>query len=247
MIVNLLGNAVKFTDQGEVVLQVEAGPLPGDAFELRFAIRDTGIGVPKEKQELIFESFAQADTSSKRKYGGTGLGLTISSRLVTMMGGRIWLESEAGQGSTFHFTVRCESLPKMPEKVEGIGSNNLVGIPVLVVDDNPTNRRILERTLYQWGMKPTLVASGWAALVELRRAKEMGQVPPLVLLDAQMPHLDGFSTAAKIKQDKDLASSTIMMLTSGGQRGDAVRKPSLNCESCWRRTMRSTGSWPSGC
>jgi two-component system sensor histidine kinase/response regulator len=223
VIVNLLGNAIKFTDQGEVVLQVESTPMPGDAFELHFAIRDTGIGVPKEKQELIFESFAQADTSSKRKYGGTGLGLTISSRLVAMMGGRIWLESEAGQGSTFHFTVRCEALPKMPERVEGNESNNLVGIPVLVVDDNPTNRRILERTLYQWGMKPILVASGWAALAELRRAKEASQVPPLILLDAQMPHLDGFSTAAKIKLDKDLASSTIMMLTSGGQRGDADR------------------------
>ena len=223
VIVNLLGNAIKFTDQGEVVLQVEGKSMQGDAVELHFAIRDTGIGVPKEKQELIFESFAQADTSSKRKYGGTGLGLTISSRLVTMMGGRIWLESEAGQGSTFHFTVRCESLSKMPAKIEGNGSANLVGIPVLVVDDNPTNRRILERTLYQWGMKPTLVESGWAALAELRRAKESGQVPPLVLLDAQMPHLDGFSTAAKIKQDKGLASSTIMMLTSGGERGDADR------------------------
>ncbi len=221
VIVNLLGNAIKFTDQGEVVLQVDGKTMEGDTVELHFAIRDTGIGVPKEKQELIFESFAQADTSSKRKYGGTGLGLTISSRLVTMMGGKIWVESEAGQGSTFHFTMRCESLPKMPEKIEGNASLNLVGIPVLVVDDNPTNRRILERTLCQWGMKPTLVASGWAALAELRRAKEIGQVPPLVLLDAQMPHLDGFSTAAKIKQDKGIASLTIMMLTSGGQRGDA--------------------------
>jgi two-component system, sensor histidine kinase and response regulator len=223
VIVNLLGNAVKFTDQGEVVLQVESSSLPGDAHELHFAIRDTGIGVPREKQELIFESFAQADTSSKRKYGGTGLGLSISTRLVTMMGGRIWLESEAGQGSTFHFTVKCDTPPKAPEKVEINRSSDLAGISVLVVDDNPTNRRILERTLQQWGMKPTTVASGWAALAELRRAKQAGQSPPLVLLDAQMPQLDGFSTAAKIKQDKNLASSTIMMLTSGGQRGDAER------------------------
>jgi len=223
VVVNLLGNAVKFTDQGEVVLQVESTLLTGGAVELHFAIRDTGIGVPKEKQELIFESFAQADSSSKRKYGGTGLGLTISSRLVSMMGGKIWLESEPGQGSTFHFTVRCEIPPKAPERQELNPNSNLAGVSVLVVDDNPTNRRILERTLQQWGMKPTLAESGWAALAELKRAKEAGQVPPLVLIDAQMPHLDGFSTATKIKQDEDLSALTIVMLTSGGQRGDADR------------------------
>ena len=238
VIVNLLGNAIKFTDHGEVVLQVETAPLADGASELLFAIRDTGIGVPKEKQETIFAAFEQADNSSKRKYGGTGLGLAITTRLVSMMGGKIWLESEPGQGSTFRFTVRCEIPSKAPEKQEIPSGTPLAGIPVLVVDDNPTNRRILERTLQQWGMKPVLVSSGWAALAELRRAKESGQLPPLVLLDAQMPQLDGFSTAAKIKQDKNLGASTIMMLTSGGQRGDAERCRELGISAYLTKPVR---------
>jgi len=223
VIVNLLGNAVKFTDQGEVVLQVESTLLPEGAAKLHFAIRDTGIGVPKDKQEMIFAAFSQADTSSKRKYGGTGLGLAISSRLVSMMGGKIWLESEPGQGSTFHFTVQIEVPSTAFKKQEFSSGNQLTGIAVLVVDDNPTNRRILERTVEQWEMKPTLAVSGWAALAELKRRKESGEPQPLVLLDAHMPELDGFSTAAMIKEDKEIAPLTIMMLTSGGQRGDAER------------------------
>ena len=223
VIVNLLGNAVKFTDRGEIVLQVEIQQLQERHVELHFAVRDTGIGIPKEKQELIFEAFAQADGSSRRKYGGTGLGLTISTRLVAAMGGRIWLESEPGQGSTFHFTVKGE-LPARRESERDSGKPaSLVGISVLIVDDNPTNRRILERTLLHWGMKPTSVGSGWAAIAELRRAQLVNQPTPLVLLDAQMPQLDGFSTAARIQQDSDLSSPRIIMLTSGGQRGDADR------------------------
>jgi signal transduction histidine kinase/CheY-like chemotaxis protein len=221
VLVNLLGNAIKFTDRGEVVLQAEVQQKQTDSVELHFAIRDTGIGVPKEQQRIIFESFVQADGSSRRRYGGTGLGLTISTRLVNMMGGRIWLESEPGQGSTFHFTATF-NVPAVPEK-RGGDDASLAGLSVLVVDDNPTNRRIFEQTLLQWGMKPVVVASGWAAIAALRRAQGAQEAVPLVLMDAQMPQLDGFGTAAKIKQDPELLSPTIIMLTSGGQRGDADR------------------------
>ena len=223
VLVNLLGNAVKFTDRGEVVLQAEIQQKQESGVELHFAVRDTGIGIPKGQQELIFGAFSQADSSSTRKYGGTGLGLAISRRLVAMMGGRIWLESEPGLGSTFHFTAKFGLAQDSQKEREIPGHTTLAGIPVLIVDDNPTNQRILEQTLLRWGMKSTSVSSGWAALAELRRAREAGNVTPLVLLDAQMPQLDGFATATKIKQDPDLITATIMMLTSGGQRGDADR------------------------
>ncbi len=223
VLVNLLGNAIKFTDRGEVVLQADVLHSQNDAVELHFAVRDTGIGVPKEKQSAIFESFVQADGSSRRKYGGTGLGLTISTRLVGMMGGRIWLESDPGQGSTFHFTSKFQVPPTTEQAKDATGAASLAGISVLVVDDNPTNRRIFQQTLTQWGMKPIVVASGWAAVAALRRAKDANESVPLVLLDAQMPQLDGFATAEKIKTDPELLSPTIVMLTSGGQRGDADR------------------------
>jgi CheY-like chemotaxis protein len=221
-LVNLLANAIKFTDRGEVILQAEVQETQNHIVELHFAVRDTGIGIPKEQQGVIFESFVQADGSSRRRYGGTGLGLTISTRLVSLMGGRIWLESEPGQGSTFHFTAKF-TLPDVSEQKKDSEHASLVGLSVLVVDDNPTNRRIFEQTLLQWGMKPIVAASGWAAIAALRRAQGAQQPVPLVLMDAQMPQLDGFGTAAKIKQDPELLSPTIVMLTSGGQRGDADR------------------------
>ena len=223
VLVNLLGNAIKFTDRGEIILQAHLEEKEDDSVHLHFTIRDTGIGVPKEKQELIFESFVQADGSSRRKYGGTGLGLTICTRLVAMMGGRIWVESEPGQGSTFHFTARFQLPEPSGEKRVATGQASLGGISVLIVDDNPTNQRILEQTVLQWGMKPTVVASGWAAVAALRRAKDAGVVTPIVLMDAQMPQLDGFGTAEKIKHDPELHTAMIIMLTSGGQRGDADR------------------------
>jgi two-component system, sensor histidine kinase and response regulator len=223
VIVNLLGNAIKFTDRGEVVLHVEKDTHTSQGLHLHFAIQDSGIGISKDKQKLIFEAFAQADSSSRRKYGGTGLGLTISSRLVQMMGGRIWVESEPGQGSTFHFTGLFQVPHVSTVRRERDSPVTLEGIHVLVVDDNPTNRRILERTLTQWGMRPTMSDSGWTALAALKKAKESGDPVSLLLLDAQMHGMDGFSVAAKIQQDRDLPSSTVMMLTSGGQRGDAVR------------------------
>jgi two-component system sensor histidine kinase/response regulator len=223
IIVNLLGNAIKFTDQGEVVLQTEVKLLQEHSASLHFTIRDTGIGISTDKQKLIFEAFAQADSSPSRKYGGTGLGLAISTRLVEMMGGRIWLESEPGQGSTFHFTADI-GLPQAPfARQERNGEITLAGIPVLIVDDNATNRRILETTLLQWGMKPTIAESGMAALTALRRAKQAGNKNLLLLLDAQMPGMDGFTLVEKVRQDPELPTPTVMMLTSGGQRGDAER------------------------
>ena len=238
VVVNLIGNAIKFTDQGEIVLEADVQQTQGNSVEIRFTVRDTGIGIPKDKQELIFEAFAQADGSSSRKYGGTGLGLTICSRLVAMMGGRISLESEPGQGSSFQFTAKFELATALPEKAGPESETSLVGVPVLVVDDNPTNRRILEMTLRQWGMKATVVSSGWAALAELRRSQEEQEQTPLILLDAQMPQLDGFATAAKIKQDPELPTATIMMLTSGGQRGDADRCRQLGISAYLSKPVR---------
>jgi two-component system sensor histidine kinase/response regulator len=238
VIVNLLGNAIKFTERGEVVLLVEIKQAQDCHVLLHFAIRDTGIGIEEDKQKLIFEAFAQADSSPSRNYGGTGLGLTISSRLVEMMGGRIWLESKPDQGSTFHFTVTFELPPAPMQKREGKQEVTLSGIPVLVVDDNPTNRRILEATLLQWGMKPTLAESGLTALTALRRAKEAGNRTMLLLLDAQMPGMDGFSLMEKIRQDPELPTATVMMLTSGGQRGDAARCRELGISAYLTKPVR---------
>ncbi len=238
VLVNLLGNAIKFTDRGEVVLQVEVHQLRESGVELHFAVHDTGIGIVKEKQGQIFEAFVQADGSSTRKYGGTGLGLTISNRLVSMMGGRIWLESEAGKGSTFHFTGKFDlGAPSSRTSTTG-PRTTLSGVSVLVVDDNLTNRRILEMTLEQWGMETASVASGWAALAKLRGAQEAGSPIRLVLLDAQMPQLDGFATAARIKGDAALGAATIIMLTSGGQRGDAERCRQLGISAYLSKPVR---------
>ena len=189
---------------------------------LHFAVTDTGIGIPPEKQQLIFEAFTQADSSTTRHFGGTGLGLTISSQLVAMMGGRIWVESEVGKGSAFHFTARFGVQTGATAKPSS-GQVYVKGLAVLVVDDNATNRRILEEMLTNWGMKPTVVDSGRAALAEMERAAVSGEPIPLALLDAMMPEMDGFELAEQIKQHPELSGATIMMLSSAGQRGDAAR------------------------
>jgi PAS domain S-box-containing protein len=223
VVVNLVGNAIKFTERGEVVLGVAVDSRRDEDILLHLTVRDTGIGIPLEKQELIFEAFTQADSSMSRKHEGTGLGLTISLRLVKMMDGQIWVNSAPGQGSTFHFTARM-GLPKVvkaePAPREII---NLCDVPVLVVDDNNTNRKILKAMLQHWMMQPTLAASGPEGLAVLEQAVAVGAPFPLVLLDAQMPGMDGFALAEQIKRDPNLAGATIMMLTSAGQRGDAQR------------------------
>jgi CheY-like chemotaxis protein/HPt (histidine-containing phosphotransfer) domain-containing protein len=222
VLVNLVGNAVKFTEQGEIVVQVGRDPAGADV-GLHFAVTDTGIGIPPDKQAVIFDSFAQADTSTTRRYGGTGLGLAISSRLVEMMGGRIWVESTPGAGSTFHFTARFGTGADQtkPQAVPELA--RLQGLPVLVVDDNASNRRILEEVLGNWQMRPTAVDGGRRALEVLEEAAGRGEPYPLVLLDAHMPDLDGFALVEEIRRRPQLARAAILMLSSADPQGDAVR------------------------
>jgi two-component system sensor histidine kinase/response regulator len=221
IIVNLVGNAIKFTEHGQVELCVAVEARDRDELQLHFIVRDTGIGIPPEKQKLIFEAFSQADSSTTRRFGGTGLGLTISARLVEAMRGKIWVESEPGKGSAFHFTVSLgvasQASPAPPEE------KPLVGIPVLVVDDNFTNRRILTEMFWMWQMKPAEAASAQEALSLLRRASERGHPYALVVTDVHMPEMDGFDLVDRIKNTPDLADVAIIMLTSGEKRGDVQR------------------------
>jgi len=222
ILINLLGNAIKFTPHGEVVLRVVGEAATRPEIILHFAVSDTGIGIAPDRQQRVFEAFTQADGSTTRAYGGTGLGLTISSKLVQLMGGRVWVESEAGKGSTFHFTARFAAA-HAPVSVPVPDAIDLQDLPVLVVDDNATNRRLLEEMLLGWRMVPTLAVSALDALATLRAAQQSGQPFPLVLTDFQMPDADGFTLTATIKNDPTIARATIVMLTSAGLPGDAVR------------------------
>jgi CheY-like chemotaxis protein len=191
---------------------------------LHFEVRDTGVGIPVETQRRIFEAFAQADTSTTRKYGGTGLGLTISSRLVEMMGGRIWVESEVGKGSTFHFTAQLGLASDPASRPLRAAPEQLHEMAALVVDDNATNRRFLQELLGSWGLKPTAVDSGRAALAALKQAAADGKPFPLVLLDGQMPQMDGFTVAEQILGSAEMGRGvTVVMLTSAGQPEDVAR------------------------
>jgi two-component system sensor histidine kinase/response regulator len=223
IITNLIGNAIKFTEAGEVILRVETESQTEDDVLLHFSVSDTGIGIPSEKQQAVFAPFVQADGSMTRKYGGTGLGLAISSQLVALLGGRIWLESEAGRGTTFHFTARFGLGKTSEARTIPDVAIDLRDMPVLVVDDNAVSRRILDAMLKRWLMKPMLAESGRAGLAAMEESRRAGQPFPLVLLDGQMPDLDGFAVADEIKKDPELAQATVMMLTSAGRRGDGAR------------------------
>jgi CheY-like chemotaxis protein len=223
VIVNLTGNAIKFTEAGEVVVRVELESFAEREACLHFSVRDTGIGITPEQKQAIFEPFVQGDGSTTRKYGGTGLGLAISTKLVQLMGGRIWVESEPGQGSTFHFTARFGLQRASRIRMKPLEPTGLAGLHVLVVDDNATNRRILEEILRNWEMKPTAVADGAEALAVMEQYLERGQGFPLVLIDAMMPEMDGFSLAEQIKRHPELARATIMMLSSADRHGDTAR------------------------
>jgi two-component system, sensor histidine kinase and response regulator len=223
ILVNLVGNAIKFTERGEVVLHVESTSRTEDSIRLHFTVADTGIGVAADKQAAIFEAFQQADGSMTRNYGGTGLGLTISSRLVELMGGKIWVESELGKGSRFHFTVRYALQKKSVRTVVPRDPATLRDMRVLVVDDNATNRQILVKMLEHWHTIPAAVESGAKAIISLKEGRGIGRTFPLILLDAQMPEMDGFALAEAIKRNPDWRAATVMMLSSAGQRGDAMR------------------------
>jgi signal transduction histidine kinase len=199
IILNLVGNAIKFTNRGQIGVAVQVAALTDSEVALHFEVSDTGIGIPADKQRLIFEAFTQADGSTCRKYGGTGLGLAISSQLVGMMGGRIWVESVDGQGSTFHFTARFGYSAEETESDPA----DMCGLSVLIVDDNATNRRILEERTRGWGMLPQSVEDGASALIAIRCAAKADGPFDLVLLDGHMPGLDGFGVAERIQKDPD--------------------------------------------
>jgi signal transduction histidine kinase/CheY-like chemotaxis protein len=224
VLVNLVGNAIKFTERGQILVQVQLNPAsaPGHVV-LHFIVSDSGIGIPADKQEQIFQPFRQADGSTTRRFGGTGLGLAISSTLVELMGGRIWLESQPHEGSTFHFTVLLESSDARPELPE----IELTDLPALIVDDNQVNRLVLRDLLLRWKMKPTMVDSGQEAIEALMAARKEGRPFSLVLLDANMPDMDGFEVARRIGESARLAGPTIMMLSSSGLYGETAKCRSL--------------------
>ena len=278
VVVNLVGNAIKFTERGEVVVRVEkesmgqrvngsmsqwvnesATPLTHEPIDslthepinpsevyLHFAVSDTGIGIPEGKRERIFEAFSQVDGSMTRKYGGTGLGLSISRQLVEMMGGRMWVESVVGEGSTFHFTVRLGVSPYANSQTVLIMEHgddvrvDLHCLPVLIVDDNAINRRILADTLINWGMIPTTIESGREGIVALQRAQQVGEPFRLVLVDYAMPEMDGLEFAGLVQRQSEQSGVKIIMLTSTGQRGDAARYRRWGIAACLTKPVRQS-------
>jgi CheY-like chemotaxis protein/HPt (histidine-containing phosphotransfer) domain-containing protein len=223
VVMNLVGNAIKFTESGEVVVRVEPERGEGGEVTLRFSVQDTGIGIPAEKQHTIFEAFTQADGSTTRRYGGTGLGLTISQKLVQLMGGRLWVESVPGSGSTFHFTAHFGLQEGRAGLLEPETAVSLAGVRVLVADDNRTNRWILEEILTQWGLRPLALASGTTAIAAAAEARTKGDPYRVALLDVNMPAMDGFETAERLRRDDPEGRTAILLLTSAGRRGDAAR------------------------
>ena len=240
ILINLVANSIKFTERGEIFVSVEEEAGPPNATCLHFAVKDTGIGIPTDKQHEIFEAFSQADGSMSRKYGGTGLGLTICTRIVAAMGGAIWVESQPGKGSTFHFTASLPLQDSPSARPAPLPRERLRDMHALIVDDNSTNRRVLHGMLSRWGMKPTPVEGARVALQALEIAKSTGHPFPLILLDGQMPEMDGFALAEQIKKNPDLVGATIMMLTSAGHLGDAVRCRELGISAYLVKPIRQS-------
>ena len=227
ILLNLVGNAIKFTESGEVVVMVRAVSLTDDDVVLQFSVRDTGVGIPQDRVDHIFEAFEQADSSTTRRFGGTGLGLAISSRIIGLMHGSVWVESEIGRGSTFYFTVRFRLAGEVSVEPIRPHLDRLSGMRVLIVDDNATNRRILEDVVRARGMEPVSADCAERALQLLCEANSRGERIPLVLSDVNMPDVDGFTLAQRIRQDTDLAETVIIMLTSGERSSDRQQSAEL--------------------
>jgi PAS domain S-box-containing protein len=243
IVVNLLGNAIKFTAHGEVVVRVITEAHGEPDILLHFSVSDTGIGIPIEKQQHIFEAFAQADSSTTRKYGGTGLGLAISAQLCELMSGVMWVESEEGRGSVFHFTAHFGRPESSAKKSPEPGPMKLRDLPVLVVDDNSTNRKILEEMIANWRMKPVVAPNGPAAMEALRRAHQNGTPFRLMLLDGHMPDMDGFEVAARVKQDPQLHGAKIILLTSAGRSEDVSRAKAVGVAAALSKPVKQSELW----
>ena len=225
ILVNLVGNAIKFTDRGEVVLHVELETETETEARLHFSVTDTGNGIPRERQAAIFEAFSQADASTTRRYGGTGLGLAISSSLVELMGGTIWVESELGRGSTFHFTVAVGVATRLLPERRAERDRSLAGVRALIVDDNATNRHFLQELFANWEMVPMAVPSGAAALAVLEQGGQTESDFDLLVTDVLMPDMDGFALLEKLRANPKFASLPVVMLSSAGsQRGARVQE-----------------------
>jgi PAS domain S-box-containing protein len=220
ILVNMLSNAVKFTQQGEVVVQVSSAPVADGRHEVRFVVRDTGIGIPTERMDRLFKSFSQVDASTTRKYGGTGLGLAISKRLAEMMGGTMWVESREGFGSKFHFSIVAAAAP--PTALAGRAGErpSLAGKSVLIVDDNASNRVILSLQVRSWGMVPHEAVSGEQALEWISGGVKFG----VAILDRQMPSMDGLTLAREIRKLRDPVGLPLILLTTLGHRDEGVRE-----------------------
>jgi two-component system, sensor histidine kinase and response regulator len=240
VLINLVSNAIKFTEKGEVLIDVDLESRTKTHAVLRFAVTDTGIGIPKEKQPLIFQAFVQADGSTTRKYGGTGLGLAISARLVEMMDGRIGVDSAPGRGSRFHFTARLAVQRTAARTVMPAHPAEVAALRVLVVDDNATNRKILTEMLTSWRMRPLAVRGGSAALSALRRLKARGKPIGLALIDANMPEMDGFDLIARIRSDPEFKGLKVMILTSADRAGDMERCRNLGVQAYLTKPVRQS-------
>ncbi|NUQ61281.1 MAG: response regulator [Pirellulales bacterium] len=231
VVTNLVGNAIKFTESGEIELSIDCRERSDSIAVLHFAVRDTGIGIPKEKQALIFEAFEQADNTSARRRGGTGLGLAIVSRLVEYMDGKVWMESELGRGSTFHFTARFQ-LAEETDDSELSLPPRARDLRVLVVDDNLTSRQITEDTLRNWGLTTSAATCGSDALTVLKEANRSDEPFDLLITDAEMPEMDGFALADRVQSMDGIAPRTVMMLTCLDSRGNAARCEQLGVATC---------------
>jgi signal transduction histidine kinase/CheY-like chemotaxis protein len=239
ILINLVGNAIKFTEKGEVAVRVSLENEDTAHATIRFGVSDTGIGIPQDRMDRLFQSFSQVDSSTTRKFGGTGLGLTISKQLAEMMDGQIGVESEEGGGSKFWFTAVLEKQPAgREEKI--VVPEDIKGKRILIVDDNATNRYVLQEQLKMWECRNEEASNGVQALEELGRAVESKDPYEIAIVDMQMPEMDGETLGQKIKQDSDLKNTILVLMTSMGRRGDAKRLEKIGFAAYLTKPIRQS-------